>query len=133
MINLGACNRCKCDLWIPDDLHAAALHSRGPKGIHFYCAYGHSQHFVEGESEEQKLRRERDRLAQKIAEKDDEIARQRTLREQTERSLRATRGIVTRIKNRVGHGVCPCCNRTFGNLARHIATKHPTFTAEAAE
>lgn len=25
---------------------------------------------------------------------------------------------------RVNAGVCPCCNRTFQNLARHMATKH---------
>ena len=106
---------------------------RGPNGIHFYCGYGHSQHFIVGETEAEKLRRERDRLAQRLAERDDEIKRQRELREGTERQLSATRGVVTRIKNRVGHGVCPCCNRTFGDLSRHMATKHPTYAAEAAE
>ena len=35
----------------------------------------------------------------------------------TKRQLFATRGIVTRIKNRVGHGVLlHACNRTFGDL-----------------
>lgn len=28
----------------------------------------------------------------------------------------------------VGAGVCPCCNRTFKNLARHMAGQHPGFT-----
>lgn len=41
------------------------------------------------------------------------------------RQLSAARGQVTRIKNRVGNGVCPCCNRSFGNLHRHMQTKHP--------
>ncbi len=86
-----------------------------------------------GETAEQKLRRERDRLAQRIAERDDEIRRQCEMREATERQLSATRGVVTRIKNRVGHGVCPCCNRTFGDLYRHMSTKHPGYAAEAAE
>ena len=49
------------------------------------------------------------------------------------RQASAAKAQVTKIKKRVGHGVCPCCNRTFGNLAAHIAQKHPTFTAEAAE
>jgi hypothetical protein len=133
MKNAGPCCACKCEVWIPDALYEAALHSRGPNGIHYYCAYGHSQHYVQGESEETKLRRERDRLVQRLAEKDDEIARQRGLRESAENSARTLKGHVTRIKNRVGHGVCPCCSRTFGNLARHMATQHPTWTAEAAE
>lgn len=128
-----ACCKCKCQMWVPDELDKAALHRRGPNGIRFWCPYGHDQFYAEGESDEQKLRRERDRLAQRIAEKDDEIARQRQMREETERRLSATRGVVTRIRNRVGHGVCPCCNRNFGNLARHMATQHPTWTAEAAE
>ncbi len=118
-------------MWIPDALCEAAQRGRGR--VSFYCAYGHSNVFVEGENEETKLRRERDRLTQRLAEKDDEIRRQRDLREGTERQLSATRGVVTRIKNRIGHGVCPCCNRTFGDLSRHMATKHPTYAAEAAE
>lgn len=133
MINAGPCYRCKCEVWIPDALNEAAMCNRGPNGIHFYCGYGHSQYYVQGETEEAKLRRERDRLAQRVAERDDEIARQRRMREETERRLAATKGVVTRIKSRVGHGICPCCNRTFGDLARHMATKHPTYSAEAAE
>lgn len=133
MKNVQPCCVCKCEMWIPDALYEAAHASKGPNGIWFYCSYGHKQHFLIGESEADKLRRERDRLAQRLAERDDEIRRQRELREATERQLSATRGVVTRIKNRVGHGVCPCCNRTFGDLARHMMTKHPTYTTEAAE
>lgn len=92
--------------------------------IYFYCPNGHGRHFSESEAD--KLRKERDRLAQRIAQKDDEI-------KDLENRRRAAVGQVTKLKNRVGHGVCPCCNRTFENLARHMTTKHPTFTAEAAE
>lgn len=130
MKNVSPCAQCKCDVWIPDALYEAA---KASEKVSFHCAYGHSLVFPKGESETDKLRRERDRLAQRVAEKDDEIARQRKLREGTEKRLSATRGVITRIKNRVGHGVCPCCNRTFGDLSRHMATKHPTFAAEAAE
>lgn len=109
------------------------MRSRGLNGISYSCAYGHAQYLCKGESDETKLRRERDRLTQRLAEKDDEIKRQRELREGAERQLSAAKGRVTRIKNRVSNGVCPCCNRTFENLQRHMHSKHPTFTAEAAE
>lgn len=131
MKNAGPCCRCTTTIYLPDELYDAAHRGRGE--VTFYCPYGHPQVFAKGETEEQKLRRERDRLAQRIAEKDDEIARQRELREGTERQLSATRGVVTRIKNRVGHGVCPCCSRTFENLARHMATKHADYAQQAAE
>jgi DNA-binding XRE family transcriptional regulator len=32
-----------------------------------------------------------------------------------------------KIRDRVKNGVCPCCNRTFENLARHMSTQHPDF------
>lgn len=37
------------------------------------------------------------------------------------------KGVATRLKNRAAHGVCPCCNRTFQQLARHMSAKHPDF------
>ena len=131
MKSTGACVTCKCDVWITDALYESA--KAGASVITFYCGYGHPQVFAKGETDLDKMRRERDRAFQRLAEKDDEIRRQRDMREQTERRLSASKGQVTKIKNRVGHGVCPCCNRTFGDLARHMNTKHPTFTAQAAE
>lgn len=43
------------------------------------------------------------------------------------RSHSATRGRVTKLKKRVAAGVCPCCTRTFQNLARHMAHQHPEY------
>lgn len=131
MRDAGPCCVCKSPIWLTDALYEAA--QAGREKVTFYCGYGHPQVFAIGETEEQKLRRERDLLAQRIAERDDEIRRQRERAEGLDRRLAAARGVVTRIKNRVGHGVCPCCNRTFEDLARHMTSKHPTFSAEAAE
>ena len=92
--------------------------------IFFHCPNGHGRHFTESEAD--KFRKERDRLQQRLAQKDDEIR-------DLENRRRAAVGQVTKLKNRIGHGVCPCCNRTFQNLSRHMASEHPTFAAEAAE
>lgn len=130
MIDAGKCWKCKCQILLPDELfHAAKASSK----IEIFCGYGHSGVFRDGPTEADKLRQERDRLAQRIAERDDEVKRQRERAEAAERRSAAARGQVTKIKNRVGNGVCPCCNRTFDNLARHMHSQHPTFTAEAAE
>ena len=43
------------------------------------------------------------------------------------RSRAAVKGQVTKIKRRIFNGVCPCCNRTFQNLQRHMDSKHPKF------
>jgi len=47
-----------------------------------------------------------------------------------ENKRRAAVGQVTKIKRRVSKGVCPCCNRTFKDLAAHMETKHPSWTEE---
>lgn len=92
----------------------------------FHCPAGHPQSFM-GQSEEEKLRLERDRLKQQLAQKDDSIKYQREQREKAEKKVIAYKGIVTRTKNRIAGGVCPCCNRTFENLHRHMATKHKDY------
>lgn len=86
----------------------------------FHCPNGHSQRFaIESEKErlERLLREEREQR-----EREREV--QRNLRSRMEREHAATKGRLTKLSNRVKKGVCPFCNRTFGNLARHMATKH---------
>lgn len=117
---VGACYRCKCDMWLPLDLYNAAKHSTR---IAFHCAYGHEQIFSEAESEESKLRRERDLLKQRIAMKDDQIADQA----KTIAALNATKAKTVRDLKRLEKGVCPCCARSFVNLQRHMKTKHADY------
>lgn len=93
----------------------------------FFCPNGHGQSYQE--SPEDALRRERDRLKQQMAEKDDAIQREREAREAAERRASAARGQVTRLRKRAAAGVCPCCNRTFSQLAAHMTKKHPGFAA----
>lgn len=88
----------------------------------FYCPNGHSQWFPQ-ESEEEKLRRERDRLKQNTAYLEDRL-------KDKDRQVSAARGQVTRIKNRISAGVCPCCNRSFSNLAKHMAHMHKEYKKE---
>ena len=45
----------------------------------------------------------------------------------TEYRRRVLKGQVTKIKKRIGNGVCPCCNRSFEDLRRHMNTKHPDY------
>lgn len=104
-------------------------HHRQEGGFH-HCPTGHQWGWPKEKSERERLRLERDRLAQRIAEKDDEIAAERRMREEAERSTVAMKGQVTKLRKRASAGTCPCCKRTFQQLARHMAQKHPAFVAE---
>lgn len=44
MKRISNCPGCNCEIWLPDELHEAAI--RSPK-INFFCVYGHKQHFSE--------------------------------------------------------------------------------------
>lgn len=101
----------------------------------FYCPNGHPQAYTESEAD--KLRRERDRLKQETARLEEVAAtarRQADMARSREilanRSAAAYLGQVTKLRKRVGNGACPCCNRTFSDLQRHMQTKHPAFKAE---
>lgn len=84
----------------------------------WFCANGHNLHYP-GKTEEQRIKALKD-----------EVARQKAIRDQTEASLRATRGVVTRQRKRlerVAKGVCPCCNRSFTDVRKHMKSKHPEW------
>ena len=134
--NTVTCAQCKEQFGLRPETEAFLRKSH----TGFKCPFGHPLVFNEGESEEIKLRRERDRLKQQLAEKDDRIAQERRWRhdeeerrQAAERRASAARGQVTRLKNRAAAGVCPCCNRSFENLRRHMASKHKGFVLEEVQ
>jgi len=129
-IRISGCVQCKCDWEIPEALYLAA---KASEKITFYCPYGHSQVFSARPSEADLLRQERDRLKQDAARLQESIDYQRRQREHAERRASAARGQVTKLKKRAAAGVCPCCNRSFVDLHRHMSAKHKGFIAEEVE
>lgn len=88
----------------------------------FYCPSGHAQHY-NGKSEAEKLR---EKLAQRDASLANHAARANALSRELEQVSKAHR----KMRQRVMNGVCPCCNRSFGNLREHMASQHPDFGQE---
>lgn len=86
------------------------------KGELFYCPNGHSQRYTE--TTVQKLQKQLD--AQKA-----QTELQRQLRVEAEKRTIAQRGLVTKLQKRIHAGVCPHCQRTFSQLAKHMQSKHP--------
>lgn len=121
---VGPCYYCKSQIWIPVELYNSCKRS---SKIGFFCAYGHEQVFAREETEEAKLRRERDRLVQQMAFKDDQIRAERQKREAADASIMKMLAEKQRTKKRAAAGICPCCHRTVAQMARHMQTKHPNF------
>lgn len=92
----------------------------------FMCPNGHSNVY-NGKTEAEKLREQLERSANREKSLSLVIDRQRDTIQSKDHVIRATRAAKTRLKNRIAAGVCPCCNRTFQDLARHMQGKHPEF------
>ena len=93
----------------------------GHNNAGWYCPNGHS--LIHAESAADKQRRRAERAEQLLAQKDDEIAT-------AEKRVAAAKGQITKLQKRASAGTCPCCNRTFQNLATHMKRQHTEFVTE---
>lgn len=88
----------------------------------FHCPSGHPNHYPQqSETERLKLALTNERRQREYAEGQ---------REHHRRSAAALKGHATRLRKRAAAGVCPCCTRTFKQLARHMKNKHPEYGGE---
>lgn len=86
----------------------------------FSCPNGHSQHFT-AKSDAQKAKEASARAHRAERDAAAALARARAAEDQ----LAAANREAKRVKRRVTNGVCPCCNRTFKQLAAHMKRMHP--------
>lgn len=125
------CFTCHVTYAIPESFYRAARkHNKAKDPDNYWsicCPFGHQWHYT-GLNREQQL--ERDLQRQR-----DHAGWLASQRDQLRSSLTAQRGAATRARNerdrlkqRAAAGVCPCCNRTFKQLARHMKGQHPDWT-----
>lgn len=117
------CCTCGVNFLYPAAIYNTTLERRGNGGHPFYCPNGHRL-VRTGETEADKLRRERDRLKQNEARLEQEKADALAAAEAAQKAL-------ARHKKRSAAGTCPCCSRTFRQLAAHMKNKHPQWANEA--
>lgn len=108
-----------CAVWhtVPEIVYEC---HRREGGFHS-CPNGHQRGWDKGTDaiERENTRRERDLLKQNEACLLEEID------QANKRAANAEKKVV-QIKKRAAAGLCPCCNRSFQNVQRHMKTKHPT-------
>ena len=111
-LEVTSCARCGVEFGLTADYIAR----RRKDGNGFHCPNGHSLTF--GKSEADKLREQlRQTQAQVTHQIDQRVAAQREVRQLKDAAKQQRR--------RTAAGVCPCCKRSFAQLRRHIAAKHP--------
>lgn len=123
-VHIIECAACSIDFGIGADFMAR----RRKDHANFYCPNGHSNHYPGPSAEEKRLAQAERELeaARSLAQRE---ARRRETAEREARAAdyqrRAAKGQLTRARKRIAAGVCPSCNRTFQNVAQHMAGQHP--------
>jgi hypothetical protein len=117
VLEVTSCCECGVEFAAP----ARLLDTRREDHQNFYCPNGHTLHYP-GKSKVERLQQQLDWANGRKTALADQL-------DASERSRRALRGVNTRMRNRVAAGMCPCCKRTFQNLAEHMSGQHPTFAA----
>lgn len=110
---LEECCACGLAFMIPTRMQKALINSHDS----FYCPNGHSQSYM-GKSNAEKLQDELNILKNKKQQE------QEDLQNKWLDALNENSKLEKKLK-RIHNGVCPCCNRTFIDLQRHMKTKHP--------
>lgn len=112
-----------CNCGVPFALSRYLKAERLNDHRNFYCPNGHPQHYT-GKTDAEREREARERAERMLASREEDLRIERI-------SHAATKGQLTKTRKRVANGVCPCCHRTFQQLARHMKAKHPEHVAES--
>lgn len=119
-----------CTCGVPFGLDRRHWEDRQGDGKSFYCPNGHSQYFTRREKLEKELRNAQHEI--KLAKEDvaywqDEANAQAKSATLAKRRTAAAKGQLTKLRNKVAAGECPCCHQHFPDVRDHIAAEHPDF------
>lgn len=123
ILTVEECCACGMKFAMPSDFQARKMREAGTT---FYCPAGHAQHYM-GKTFDAQLREAKERA-------DIERANAQFWRRQRDKAERdgvrrtaAAKGVTTKLRKRIANGVCPCCKRSFANVAKHMAGQHPDY------
>jgi hypothetical protein len=104
---------------IPEALYSHVLNqfNNGRQQNDIFCPLGHKWSFA-GDGEAILERRRANQLERKLANRDEDLRAERA-------SHAATKGQLTKTKQRAERGVCLHCKRSFVNVAKHVEHMHP--------
>lgn len=110
------CGECDLTFAVPDYWR----NKKRQTGETFYCPNGHPRCYRDSDNT---------KLEKRISSLESTNTHLRDQAEAAARANAALKGQITKARKRASNGVCPCCKRTFANVARHMNSKHPDFDA----
>lgn len=110
---LEECCNCGTPFMLPRRMQKVLINNRHT----FYCPNGHPQSYC-GKTDAEKLKEKLEQLEK------EKIEQLEVLQNRWLDALGEKQKLEKQLK-RVHMGVCPCCNRSFIDLLRHMRIKHP--------
>lgn len=124
---IETCFKCGIQFGITQDLYDTL--QRLGEDRSFYCPNGHGQIYIESAEQRLKKQLEEEQLCVKLLRESERRALQDAEHFKSQRN--GYKGQLARVKKRIANGICPCCNRYFENLHRHMQSKHKDFIEES--
>lgn len=128
------CPDCNISMGIPQEYRDR----RSKDGQSFWCPNGHSLSY--GDTEEKRLKRERDQLKKEKARLTSELDQTRAradsneaLADHREAQRRGEKAAKTRLRKRIREGLCIHCDQHFDNVKAHMEAEHKEATEELVE
>jgi hypothetical protein len=122
VLTLITCDTCGIEFAVPKSWNQRRVQDHE----WWFCPNGHKWQYLQ-ESDLTKETRELELRLQAVINEE----RHRALVAEKERD--SERRKRRKIEKRIAAGVCPCCNRTFEDLHRHMATKHKHYALAPGE
>lgn len=118
------CYKCQISFAVP----AQSKERWMANGELFWCPNGHSQAYCETEVQRLQKQIEQEKKRREWAEQSRDYSQKRN--QTLEKQKAALKGVITKTRKRIANGVCPCCQRSFINLHKHIKHMHPNYSKE---
>jgi hypothetical protein len=115
---LEHCYNCGVAFAFPVSFHKERKRDRLP----FFCPNGHAQFYTK--SAEQEVREQKEDMERTLQAKLNHANHRALVAEKAAKKAIADK---RRVERRIAHGVCPCCNKAFADIANHILTEHKDF------
>lgn len=111
-----------CNCGMPFAMPSTLQQKYEEDGGTFYCPKGHPQHYTTTKAQKHQQQIERMQREHAL-----QLNTVKTELEDKKREVINLKTKKTKLEKRIAAGVCPCCNRTFQDLANHMKTKHPKY------
>lgn len=121
------CYKCAIPFAVPSNYKQ---HLRDTRDA-FYCPNGHEQAYTKSTESilKEKLEKQQQQYEERLAFTQKTLDYNKGKRFEAERKVIGQKIQVSKLKNRIKNGVCPCCNKHFTNLESHMKTQHANYNS----